>query len=118
MLSKVGKCQDTCCLHFWDSIACLFLTVLSYHIITQLFFATRLGKKLKNKIAQQFGGVKTEETINLVYKTTTKLEPVTYSEVDPPTRGEELLLSHSDTPRSRRNATNNVSEVLTMKRMS
>ena len=116
--SKVGKCQDTVAYISGTVSLVLFLTVLSYHIITQLFFATRLGKKLKNKIAQQFGGVKTEEQINLVIQDNNKVEPVTYSEVDPPTRGEELLLSHSDTPRSRRNATNNVSEVLTMKRMS
>ena len=104
---KVGKCQDT--VSGTISLV-LFLFVLSYHIITQLFFTTLLGKKLKNKIAQQFCSVKTEEQINLVIQDNNKVEPVTYSEVDPPTRGEELLPSHSDTPRSRRNVTNNVSE--------
>ena len=93
------------------SLLILLLIVLSYHVITQLFFGTLLGKKLKNKIAGRFAGTKTEEQVSLVVQEKKKDEPVTYSEVDPPTRGgEEPPPSHSDNLRSRRNTTKNVSE--------
>ena len=113
-VSNVEKSQDVIAYISGTISLLLFLIVLSYHVITQLFFATRLGKKLKNKIAQRLnlGSVKTEEQINLVVQDNDEDEPVTYSEVDPPIGREELPQSHSDVPRSRRNKsiTNNVSE--------
>ena len=71
-----------------------------------------LGKKLKNKLAQRFSNIETEEQIKLVVQDKKNDEPVTYSVVDPPTRGEEEPQSHPDIPRSsnRRNTANNVSE--------
>ena len=112
-VSKVGKSQDAIAYISGTISLVLFLIVLSYHVITQLFFATRLGKNLKNKLAQQFGDTETEEQVNLVVQDKKNDDPVTYSEVDPPTRGEEEMpQSHSNIPRSRRNrpTTNNILE--------
>ena len=111
-VSKVGKNQDVIAYISGTISLVLFLIVLSYHVITQLFFATWLGKNLKNKLAQQFSDTETEEQANLVVQDKND-EPVTYSEVDPPTRGgEELPQSHSNIPRSKRNrsTTNNILE--------
>ena len=104
-VSMVGKGQDTIAYISGTILLVLFLIVLSYHIITQLFFGMWLGKKLKFKIAQRFGGTKTEEQVNLVVQEETNDEPVTYSEVDPPRREEAETLSHSDNLRSRKSAT-------------
>ena len=106
-VSTVGKSQDTTAYISGTTSLVLFLIVLSYHIITQLFFRTWLGKTLKNKIVRQFGGTKTEEQVNLVVQDKNNDEPVTYSEVDPPTRGEEAeTLLHSDNNhRSRKSST-------------
>ena len=59
---------------------------------------------MKNKLAQQFGGAKTEEQVNLVVQDKKNDEPVTHSEVDPPRREETKSLSHSDNLRSGKNA--------------
>ena len=99
-VSKAGKSQDVIIYISGTISLALFLIVLSYHIITQLFFVTWLGKELKNKLVQRFGDVGTEEQVNLVVQDN-KDEPVTYSEVDPPTKGEEESQSHSDNFRSR-----------------
>ena len=102
-VSKVGKSQDTTAYISGTTSLVLFLIVLSYHVITQLFFRTWLGKKLKNKIARRFGGIKTEEQVNLVVQDKKTDEPVTYSEVDLPRREEEAEpLSHSDNLGSRK----------------
>ena len=46
-----------------------------------------------------------EEQVSLVTQENTNDEPVTYSEVDPPTRGEEAEpSSHSDNLRNRKSA--------------
>ena len=105
-VSKVGKSQDIIAYISGTTSFALFLIILSYHIITQLFFITSLGKKLKNKlISRQFGGTKREEQVNLVVQDKKNDEPVTYSEVDPPRREEEAEpLSHSDNFRSRKSA--------------
>ena len=52
---------------------------------------TWLGKRLKNKLTQQLGGIVMEEQVNLVVQENSKDEPaaVTYSEADPPIRGNE-----------------------------
>ena len=65
-----------------------------YHVIIQLFFMTRLGKKLKNKLAQRLGDVKTEDQVNLITQDKKNDEPVTYSEVDHQ-QEEESHLSHT-----------------------
>ena len=105
-VSKIGKSQDVIAYISGTISLILFLIVLSYHIITQLFFATWLGKKLKNKLAQRFGNNGTEEQVNLIAQDNEKDEPVTYSEVDPPTRGrEDPPQSHSGNPRIRKNTT-------------
>ena len=51
-VSKVRKSQDEIAYISGTILLVLFLIVLSYHVITQLFFITRLGRKLKNKLAQ------------------------------------------------------------------
>ena len=110
-VSKVEKSQDVIAYISGTISLVLFLIVLSYHVITQLFFAIRLGKTLKNKLAQRFSDAKTEEQINLVVQDKKNDEPVTFSVVDPPTRGEEEPQPHpADIPRNRRNTTKNVSE--------
>ena len=96
-VSKARKGQDTIAYISGTISLVLFLIVLSYQLITQFFLGTSLGKKLKNKIAQRFGGTKDEEKVSLVVQDKKNDEPVTYSEVDPPRRGEEAEpLSHSD----------------------
>ena len=107
-VSKLGKSQDVIAYISGIILLVLFLAILMYHAVTQLFFLTRLGKKLKNKLAQRFSDTETEEQVNMVIQDKKNDEPVTYSEIDPPTRGEEPQL-HPDISRSRRN-TKNVSE--------
>ena len=58
---------------------------------------------MKNKLAQRFGDIEIEQQVNLVVQDKKNDEPVTYSEVDPPTRGEEEPQPHPDISRSRRN---------------
>ena len=102
-VSKAEKSQDMIA-HISGTISLvLFLIVLSYHVITQLFFGTWLGKTLKNKMAQRFGGTKREEQVSLVIHDKKNDEPITYSEVDSPTREEEAEpLPHSDDLRSKK----------------
>ena len=104
-VSKIGKNQYVITYISGTTSLVLFLIVLSCHVITQLFFVTWLGKKMKNKLVQRFGDVGFEEQVNLVVQDNDKDEPVTYSEVDPPTKGKEEPRSNSDNPRSRRNTT-------------
>ena len=101
---KESRCDR---LHFGNYITCLIPVVLSYHVITQLFFVTWLGKKLKIKLVQKFGDVKTEEQVSLVVQNNNKDVPVTYSEVESPTREEESQ-SLSDNFR-RKNTTKSIS---------
>ena len=107
-ISKIGKSQDVIAYISGTISLVLFLIVLSYHVITQLLFATWLRKKLKNKLVQRFGDVKTEEQANLVVQDNNRDQPVTYSEVEPPISEEESQ-SHSDNFRSRKNTTKSIS---------
>ena len=50
-VSKVGASQDTIAYILGTISLVSFLTDLTYHVITQLFFTTQLRKKLKNKLA-------------------------------------------------------------------
>ena len=94
-VSKVGASQDTIAYISGTISLVLFLAVLIYHVITQLFFTTWLGKKLKNKLAQRLNDGENEEEINFVIQDNNEDEPVTYSEVDPPSRREAVPLSES-----------------------
>jgi predicted outer membrane repeat protein len=88
-----GKSQDTIAYISGTVSLILFLIVLMYHIITQVFFTTPLGKWFKNK---PFHGIKTEQQVSLVVQGKKNDEPVTYSEVAPPAREEDESLSDSD----------------------
>jgi hypothetical protein len=92
-VSTAGKSQDTIAYISGTVSLVLFLVVLMYHIITQLFFTTRLGKWLKNKL---FHGIKTEQQVSLIVQGKKNYEPVTYSEVAPPAREEDEPLSDLD----------------------
>jgi uncharacterized protein YoxC len=78
----------------------LFLVILVYHIITQLFLTTQLGKWLNNKL---FHGINTDQQVSLVVQGKKNDEPVTYSEVAPPAREEDESLSDSDDLTSKTN---------------
>ena len=108
--SKVGKSQDVAGYISGTISLILFLVILTYHVVTQLFFKTQLGKKLKVKVSQQFNDLENEEQVSFV--TTQDSEegkPATYSEVDPPPRRDAVPLSHLVNLRSRRNTTDSVS---------
>ena len=108
--SKVGKSQDVAGYISGTISLILFLVVLTYHVVTQLFFKIQLGKKLKIKFNRQFNDPENEEQISFV--TTQDSEegkPATYSEVDPPPRRDAVPLSHLVNLRSRRNTTDSVS---------
>jgi predicted outer membrane repeat protein len=99
--NRAGKSQDTIAYISGTVLLVLFLVVLVYHIIIQLFLTTRLGKWLKNKLSH---GIKTEQQISLVVQGKKNDEPVTYSEVAPPAGNEEAEpLSDLDNLTSRTN---------------
>ena len=86
----------------------LFLIVLTYHIITQLFFKTQFGQRFKNRFTRQLDD--SEEQVSFV--TTQDSEEgkaATYSKVDPPPRRDAVPLSYFVNLRSRRNTTDSVS---------
>ena len=93
--NRAGKSQDTIAYISGTVSLVLFLVILVYHIIAQLFFTTRLGKRIRNKLAQCLHGTRIEQEISLVGQRKKDDEPVTYSEVAPPT-GEEETESFSD----------------------
>jgi hypothetical protein len=89
----VGKSQDTIAYISGTTSLILFLIILMYHIVTQVFFTTQLGKWFKNKL---FHGIKTEHQVSLIVQAKKNDEPVTYSEVAPPAREEDESLSDSN----------------------
>jgi hypothetical protein len=98
--NRAGKSQDTIAYISGTVSLVLFLVVLVYHIITQLFLTTRLGKWLKSK---PFNDKKTEQQVSLVVQDKKNDEPVTYSEVAPPAREEDESLSDLDDLTSKTN---------------
>ena len=106
--NRTGKSQDTIAYITGTVSLLLFLVVVMYHIIlviAHLFFTTRLGKRIRNKSAQRLHGTKTDQEISLVGQGKKDDEPVTYSEVAPPTGEEETeSLSDLDNLTSRTNA--------------
>ena len=103
--NRPGKSQDTIAYISGTVSLVLFLVILVYHIITQLFFITRLGKRIGNKSAQRLHGTRPEQEISLVGQGKKDDEPVTYSEVAPPGGEEETEpLSDLDNLTSRTNA--------------
>ena len=103
--NRPGKSQDTIAYISGTVSLVLFLVILVYHIITQIFFTTRLGKRIQNKSAQRLHGTRAEQEISLVGQGKKDDEPVTYSEVALPTGEEETeSLSDLDNLASRTNA--------------
>ena len=72
----------------------LFLIVLTYHVVTQLFLKTQLGKKVKNRLNRQFSDGENEDQVSLVTHDREEGKPATYSEVDPPPRRDAVPLSY------------------------
>ena len=89
----------------------LFLIVLTYHIVTQLFFKTQLGQRVKNRFIWQFNDSESDEQDDLVTMQDSEegKAAVTYSEVDPPPRRDAVPLSRFVNFRSRINTTDSVS---------
>ena len=111
--SRVGKSQLQDAVGYISGTISLllFLIVLTYHVVTQLFFKTQLGKKFKNRFNRQLNDLENEEQVN--FATTQDSEegkPATYSEVDPPPRRDAVPLSYFVNFRSRRNTTDSESE--------
>jgi hypothetical protein len=101
-ISKAGKSQDIIAYISGTASLILFLVILVYHIITQVFITTRLGKWFKNKPLR---GTSTEQQVGLVVQGKKNDEPVTYSEVAPPAREEKNEpLSDSNNLTNRTNA--------------
>ena len=108
--SRVGKNQEVVGYISGTISLILFLIVLTYHIVTQLFFKTQLGQRVKNRFIRQFNDSESDEQDDLV--TTQDSEEgkaATYSEIDPPPRRDAVPLSHFVNLRSRRNTTDSVS---------
>ena len=109
-ISKTGKSQDAVGYISGTISLILFLIVLTYHVVTQLFFTTQLGKKVKNKLNRRLNDSENEEQVSFV--TTQDSEegkPATYSEVDPPPRRDAVPLSYFVNLRSRRSTTDSMS---------
>ena len=90
--NREGKSQETIAYISATVLLILFLVVVMYHIIhiiAQLFFATQIGKRIRNKLAQRLHGTKSEQEINLVVQGEKNNEAVTYSEVALPAGEEE-----------------------------
>ena len=102
LTSNVGNGQDIVGYISGTISLILFLTVLTYHIVTQLFFKTQFGQRFKNRFTQQLDD--SEEQVSFI--TTQDSEEgkaATYSEVDPPPRRDAVPLSYFVNLRSRRN---------------
>jgi hypothetical protein len=98
--NRAGKSQDTIAYISGTVSLVLFLVILVYHIVTQLFLTIRLGKWLKNK---SFCGKNIDQQVSLVVQGKKNDEPVTYSEVAPPAREEDESLFDSVDLTSRTN---------------
>ena len=108
--SKVGKSQVMVGYISGIISLILFLIVLAYHVVTQLFFKTQLGKMLKVKFNRQFNDPENEEQVSFVTtQDSEESKPATYSEVDPPPRRDAVPLSYFVNLRSRTNTTDSVS---------
>ena len=116
--SKVGKSQDVVGYISGTIAFILFLIVLTYHIVTQLFFKMQFWRKLKNRFTRKLDDLENEEHnmhVSLVNTTQDSKEgkpaAATYSEVDPPPRREAVPPSWSYfvNLRSRRNTNDSTS---------
>jgi hypothetical protein len=88
----------------------LFLIVLTYHVVTQLFFKTQFGKRVKDKFRHQIIDPDDEEQVSFIStQGSEEGKSATYSEVDPPPRGDTVPLSHFVSLRSRTNTSDSVS---------
>ena len=108
--SKVGNSQDVVGYISGTISLILFLIVLTYHVVTQLFFKTRFGQRFKTRFTRQLNDSKYDEQVSFV--TTQDSEegkPATYSEVDPPPRRDAVPLSYFVNLRGRRNTAASVS---------
>ena len=108
-VSKVRKSQEAVGYISGTITLVLLLIVLTYHVVTQLFFKTKLGKKFKKKFNHQLNDSENEEQVSFV--TTQDSEegkPATYSEVDPPPRRDAVPLSYFVNLRSRRSTIDSV----------
>ena len=108
--SRVGKNQEVVGYISGTISLILFLIVLTYHVVTQLFFKTQLGQRVKNRFIRQFNDSESDEQDDLV--TTQDSEEgkaATYSEIEPPPRRDVVPLSHFVNLRSRRSTTDSVS---------
>ena len=93
-ISKVGNSQDVVGYISGTITLVLFLIVLTYHVVTQLFLKTQLGKKVKNRLNRQFNDAENEDQVSLVTHDNEEGKPATYSEVDPPPRRDAVPLSY------------------------
>ena len=108
--SKVGKNQDVISYISGTISLILFLIVLTYHVVTQLFFKTQLGQKFKNRFNRQLNNSENDEQISLVtMQDNEEHKLATYSEVDPPPRRDAVPLSYFVNLRSGKNTTDGVS---------
>ena len=93
-VAKVGNSQGVVGYISGTITLVLFLIVLTYHVVTQLFLKTQLGKKVKNRLNRQFNDAENEDQISLVTHDNEESKPATYSEVDPPPRRDAVPLSY------------------------
>ena len=77
------------------------------YVVTQLFFKTQLGQRIKKRIIRQLKDSESDEQDDLVIREEGKA--ATYSEIDPPPRIDAVPLSCFVNLRSRRNTTDSVS---------
>ena len=98
----------------------LFLIILTYQVVTQLFFKTQLGQRSQNRFIPQLKDSENDEQDDLVtMQDSEERKAAIYSEIDPPPRRDAVPLSCFANLRSRRNTTNSVSgSQMSMRRMS
>ena len=111
--SKMGKNRNAAGYISGTISFILFLVVLTYHVITQLFFKTQLGKMVKDKFNRQIYIAEPEDEAQVSFVTiqdSKEGKPATYSNVDPPPGRDAVPLSYFVNLRSRRNTSDSVSE--------
>ena len=88
----------------------LFQIILTYQVVTKLFFKTQLGQRIKKRIIRQLKDSENDEQDDLVtMQDNEEGKAATYSEIDPPPRRDAVPLSCFVNLRSRRNTSDSVS---------
>ena len=86
----------------------LFLAIVSYHVFTQLFFKTQLGRKLKNRFTRKLDSENDDQVSFVTMQDREESKLATYSQVDPPPKSDREPPSHIVSLKRRRNTTDSV----------